>query len=182
MAHGMSIGALFARFSCFRAAKNWNSAAGRSSSLNNTPRYAGCQNVFGGGSMLNVGWAILPGVCSISDDARTIAVSPLKGDRMKKLFTFVCALLLGASLSFAQATGGSTDKAPKTTTTPKTASGKKATKTKKGHKGGKKASADTNSGGEGAGKSDSLKSSKSSTKPPSPPKSGTNPPPPPPPK
>lgn len=53
---------------------------------------------------------------------------------MKKLATFVLALLLGASLSFAQATGGSTD----TKTTPKTETGKKATKTKKGHKGGKK--------------------------------------------
>ncbi len=54
---------------------------------------------------------------------------------MKKLATFVFAMLLGASLSFAQATGGSTDK---TTPPAKTTSGKKATKTKKGHKGGKK--------------------------------------------
>jgi hypothetical protein len=56
---------------------------------------------------------------------------------MKKLATFVFALLLGASLSFAQATGGSTDK---TTPPAKTTSGKKATKSKskKGHKGGKK--------------------------------------------
>jgi hypothetical protein len=55
---------------------------------------------------------------------------------MKKLATFVFAILLGASLSFAQATGGSPGKS---TETPKT-SGKKATKTKtkKGHKGGKK--------------------------------------------
>ena len=52
---------------------------------------------------------------------------------MKRLFTFVITMLLGASLAFAvpQATGGSPGKAPKT-------EGKKATKTKKGHKGGKK--------------------------------------------
>jgi basic membrane lipoprotein Med (substrate-binding protein (PBP1-ABC) superfamily) len=57
---------------------------------------------------------------------------------MKKLATFVFALLLGASLSFAQSTGGST----KTTETPKTGTsetGKKGGKTKtKSHKGGKK--------------------------------------------
>ena len=55
---------------------------------------------------------------------------------MKKLLTIAFTLLLGASLSFAQATGGSTDKTPATST----ASGKKATsKTKtKSHKGGKK--------------------------------------------
>jgi hypothetical protein len=52
---------------------------------------------------------------------------------MKKLFTFLCVLVVGVSMSFAQATGGSTD-----TKAPKTESGKKATKTKKGHKGGKK--------------------------------------------
>lgn len=60
---------------------------------------------------------------------------------MKKLLTIAFTLLLGASLSFAQATGGSTDKGAgdKGTTTTKTASGKKATKSaKKGHKGGKK--------------------------------------------
>jgi hypothetical protein len=59
---------------------------------------------------------------------------------MKRLFTFVITMLLGASLAFAvpQDTGGSTDKAPKT-------EGKKATKTKKGHKGGKKSK--KNSGG-----------------------------------
>jgi len=51
---------------------------------------------------------------------------------MKKLFTLVMTMLLGATLAFAQDTGGSTDKAPKTT------SGKKATKTSKAHKGGKK--------------------------------------------
>lgn len=55
---------------------------------------------------------------------------------MKKLLTIAFTLLLGASLSFAQATGGSTDKTASTST----ASGKKATsKTKtKSHKGGKK--------------------------------------------
>ena len=59
---------------------------------------------------------------------------------MKKLATFVFALLLGASLSLAQA-GGSTQKGNsndqgKTTTTD---SGKKGHKGgKKGHKGGKK--------------------------------------------
>jgi len=52
---------------------------------------------------------------------------------MKRLFTLVMTMLLGATLAFGQATGGSTD-----TKAPKTASGKKATKTKKGHKGGKK--------------------------------------------
>jgi len=52
---------------------------------------------------------------------------------MKKLFTLVMTMLLGATLAFGQATGGSTD-----TKAPKTATGKKATKTKKGHKGGKK--------------------------------------------
>ncbi|HEY6350953.1 MAG TPA: hypothetical protein VI636_16240 [Candidatus Angelobacter sp.] len=52
---------------------------------------------------------------------------------MKRLFTVVMTMLLGATLSFGQATGGSTDTKP-----PKTASGKKATKTSKAHKGGKK--------------------------------------------
>jgi hypothetical protein len=54
---------------------------------------------------------------------------------MKKLLTIAFALLLGASLSFAQATSGSTDKpADKTTDT-----GKKGGKSgKKSHKGGKK--------------------------------------------
>jgi hypothetical protein len=55
---------------------------------------------------------------------------------MKKLFTVVFAMLLAGSLAFAQATGGSTDKAGKTEAA--TTSGKKATKSKKGHKGGKK--------------------------------------------
>jgi hypothetical protein len=60
---------------------------------------------------------------------------------MKKLLTIAFTLLLGATLSFAQATGGSTDK-PATTST---ASGKKATsKTKtKSHKGGKKSKKST---------------------------------------
>ncbi|HEY6350951.1 MAG TPA: hypothetical protein VI636_16230 [Candidatus Angelobacter sp.] len=59
---------------------------------------------------------------------------------MKKLFTLVCALLLGATLSFAQTGTGSTGS--QTTTT----SGKKAHKGgKKGHKGGKKGK--KNSGG-----------------------------------
>jgi hypothetical protein len=62
---------------------------------------------------------------------------------MKKLLTIAFALLLGASLSFAQATGGTEKPAPKTDT--KAADTKAAdTKTsntksgKKGHKGGKK--------------------------------------------
>jgi hypothetical protein len=54
---------------------------------------------------------------------------------MKKVATFVFAILLGASLSFGQATGGSTGKPAEKG---KTETGKKATKTKKGHKGGKK--------------------------------------------
>ncbi|HWX56093.1 MAG TPA: hypothetical protein VN176_16005 [Verrucomicrobiae bacterium] len=45
---------------------------------------------------------------------------------MKKLLTFVFAMLVGASLSFAQAGGGTTD----TTKSPST------TKSKKHHKGG----------------------------------------------
>ena len=59
---------------------------------------------------------------------------------MKKLLTIAFTLLLGATLSFAQATGGSTDKGAGdkgTTTTKKGA--------KKGHKGGKKSK--KNSGG-----------------------------------
>ena len=60
---------------------------------------------------------------------------------MKKLLTIAFALLLGASLSFAQASGGSTSGS-----TDKTAdSGKKATKGKKASKGGKKSK--KNSGG-----------------------------------
>ncbi len=55
---------------------------------------------------------------------------------MKRLFTFVITMLLGASLVFAQTGGGTTgDKAGKTTSD----TGKKGrTHTKKGHKGGKK--------------------------------------------
>ena len=57
---------------------------------------------------------------------------------MKKLFTLMCTLLVGASLSFAQAGGGTTGSTgtqqPTTTQT-----GKKGHKGgKKGHKGGKK--------------------------------------------
>lgn len=52
---------------------------------------------------------------------------------MKRLLTLVMTMLLGATLSFAQDTGGSTG-----AKTPKTESGKKATKTSKAHKGGKK--------------------------------------------
>jgi hypothetical protein len=47
--------------------------------------------------------------------------------------TIALATLLGAGLVFAQATGGSTDKADGPAR--KGASGKKATKAKKGHKG-----------------------------------------------
>jgi hypothetical protein len=52
---------------------------------------------------------------------------------MKKLLTIAFTLLLGATLSFAQATG-STDKTPPTKKASTTKSGKKAT----AHKGGKK--------------------------------------------
>jgi hypothetical protein len=52
---------------------------------------------------------------------------------MKKLLTLVFAMLLGASLSFAQATSGT----PPTTKTSTKTTGKKGTKTK-GKKGGKK--------------------------------------------
>jgi hypothetical protein len=67
---------------------------------------------------------------------------PFKGERMKKLFTIACTLVLGSALSFAQAAqtppaGGTTDS--KTSTT-KTKIGKKgATKAHKGKK-AKKAS------------------------------------------
>jgi hypothetical protein len=47
---------------------------------------------------------------------------------MKRLFTFVITMLLGAGLAFAQDTGG----------TQKGAKGKPTTKTSKAHKGGKK--------------------------------------------
>ncbi len=52
---------------------------------------------------------------------------------MKKLLTIAFTLLLGASLSFAQATGGSTDKGAGDKG-PTTKAGKKTTH----HKGGKK--------------------------------------------
>src|SRR5260370_2902226 len=55
-------------------------------------------------------------------------------NRMQKLATFVFALLVAGSLSFAQAGGDKT----KAAETPKADSGKKATKTSKAHKGGKK--------------------------------------------
>ena len=58
---------------------------------------------------------------------------------MKKLATLVFALMLTASLSFAQAGGGTSGAAPAQTDTTKTDTGKKAHKGgKKGHKGGKK--------------------------------------------
>ena len=54
---------------------------------------------------------------------------------MKKVFTLVCTLVLGATLSFAQAGGGTTGG----TGTSTTDTGKKGHKGgKKGHKGGKK--------------------------------------------
>ncbi len=59
---------------------------------------------------------------------------------MKKLFTIVCALVLGGAMTFAQTGGTSGAQTPAGDQT-KTAShkgGKKATKTKKSHKGGKK--------------------------------------------
>jgi len=60
---------------------------------------------------------------------------------MKKLLTVVFAMLLGASLSFAQATGGSADTK---TPTSKSETGKKGkTKGKKGGKKGKKSSGGT---------------------------------------
>lgn len=51
---------------------------------------------------------------------------------MKKLAIFISTLLLGASLSFAQQTGGSTDSKVKTTTGKKGAKTKTKTKGKKG--------------------------------------------------
>ena len=55
---------------------------------------------------------------------------------MKKLFTLLCTLVLGATLSFAQAGTGSTGGQTGTTSTD---TGKKGHKGgKKGHKGGKK--------------------------------------------
>jgi uncharacterized protein YxeA len=64
---------------------------------------------------------------------------------MKKLLTIVFAMLLGATLSVAQATGGSTDKtapADKTTTPPAKTKTKSHSK-KGGKKGGKKSSGGT---------------------------------------
>ncbi|HEY1526728.1 MAG TPA: hypothetical protein VGH51_10865 [Candidatus Angelobacter sp.] len=64
---------------------------------------------------------------------------------MKKLVTIAFALLLGASLSFAQAGGGSTDKgtADKSATTDTGKKGKTKTHSKKGAKKSKKSSSDT---------------------------------------
>lgn len=54
---------------------------------------------------------------------------------MKKVFVFVCTLFLGATLSFAQAGGGTSGSTGQT----QTDTGKKGHKGgKKGHKGGKK--------------------------------------------
>jgi hypothetical protein len=57
---------------------------------------------------------------------------------MKKLLTIAFTLLLGASLSFAQATGGSTDKGAGDKSTTPPAKTKSAGKKKSSHKGGKK--------------------------------------------
>jgi uncharacterized protein YxeA len=65
---------------------------------------------------------------------------------MKKLLTIVFAMLLGATLSLAQATGGSTDKtapAGKTTTPPAKTKTKTKSHSKKGGKKGKKTSGGT---------------------------------------
>ena len=58
---------------------------------------------------------------------------------MKKVLSLAITMLLAASLSFAQATGGTTDTTNKGKTTA-TTKGKKGatTKTKKGHMGGMK--------------------------------------------
>ena len=63
---------------------------------------------------------------------------------MKKLFTILCALVLGSALTFAQAGGGTTGtQAPADSSKPAD-SGKKAHKaSKKGHKGGKKSKKST---------------------------------------
>jgi hypothetical protein len=64
--------------------------------------------------------------------------SSTQGDQMKKFATLAFTIMLAASLSFAQGTTGSTDKAPKNTAT-KTTTGKKTTKAPTGKKsGGKK--------------------------------------------
>jgi len=58
---------------------------------------------------------------------------------MKRLFTFVVTMLLGASLAFAQTGGGTTGSTGGQTGTTSTDTGKKGKKGgKKGHKGGKK--------------------------------------------
>ena len=64
------------------------------------------------------------------------SLSNVKGDlkTMKKVLTIAFTMLMAAGLTFAQATGGSTDK----TSPPLKTEGKKATKTSKAHKGGKK--------------------------------------------
>ena len=64
---------------------------------------------------------------------------------MKKLLTIAFTLLLGASLSFAQAAGGSTDKGTGDKSTAAPAPAKKSSKKTHSHKGGKKSkkSADT---------------------------------------
>src|SRR5215469_15905472 len=64
---------------------------------------------------------------------RDIQKLSFKGDCMKRLFAFVITMLLGASLSFAQAGGGTTGGTTGTTTTDTGSTGKK------GHKGGKRA-------------------------------------------
>jgi len=70
---------------------------------------------------------------------RDIQKLSFKGDCMKRLFAFVITMLLGASLSFAQAGGGTTGGTTGTTTTDTGSTGKKGHKGgKKGHKGGKK--------------------------------------------
>ena len=62
---------------------------------------------------------------------------------MKKLFTILCALVLGSALSFAQA-GSTGSQAPADQGKTTTDTGKKAHKgSKKGHKGGKKSKKNT---------------------------------------
>jgi hypothetical protein len=65
---------------------------------------------------------------------------------MKKLLTIAFTLLLGASLTFAQAAGGSTSGQSGSTDKSSTDTGKKGKSGKKGHKGGKKSK--KNSGGD----------------------------------
>jgi hypothetical protein len=61
---------------------------------------------------------------------------------MKRVFTVVMTMLLGASLALAQDTGDKT----RTQTPPKTTTGKKATKVSKTHKGGKKSKKGSSTG------------------------------------